>query len=137
LGIEVSGIAASSSDELDGVLSAVTAANVNGLVVTDDPLFVAAQQRLVDFATKRRLPAVYALRELVDSGGLISYSSSIFDIWRRAGGYVDRILKGANPADMPIEQPVVFELRVNLRAARAIGLTIPLSLLVRADDVIE
>ena len=109
-----------------------------------DALFVAsssenyAQRRLiVDFATSKRLPNVHAFRESVEDGGLISYGVNIADLFRRAAGYVDKILKGARPADLPIEQPTKFELVINLKTAKALGLTIPPSLLQRADQVIE
>jgi putative ABC transport system substrate-binding protein len=109
-----------------------------------DALFVAsssenyAQRRLiVDFATSKRLPNIHAFRESVEDGGLISYGVNIADLFRRAAGYVDKILKGAKPADLPIEQPTKFELVINLKTANALGLTIPPSLLQRADQVIE
>ena len=109
-----------------------------------DALFVAsssenyAQRRLiVDFATSKRLPNIHAFRESVEDGGLISYGVNIADLFRRAAGYVDKILKGAKPADLPVEQPTKFELVINLKTAKALGLTIPPSLLQRADQVIE
>jgi putative ABC transport system substrate-binding protein len=91
----------------------------------------------VDFATSKRLPNIHAFRESVEDGGLISYGVNIADLFRRAAGYVDKILKRAKPADLPIEQPTKFELVINLRTAKALGLTIPPSLLQRADQVIE
>jgi putative ABC transport system substrate-binding protein len=109
-----------------------------------DALFVApssenyAQRRLiVDFATSNRLPNIHAFRESVEYGGLMSYGVNVADLFRRAGGYVDKILKGAKPGDLPIEQPTKFELVINLTTAKALGLTIPPSLLLRADQVIE
>ena len=108
-----------------------------GLVVPDDPFLHSIGPRLVAFAAERRLPAIYGIGEHVRQGGLMSYSSSLFDVWRRAAGYVDRILKGARPADLPIEQATEFSLRINLKTAKALGIEMPPSLLTRADEVIE
>ena len=92
---------------------------------------------IVQFAAKNRLPTIYPERQSVDAGGLMSYGPDLPDLFRRLAGYVDRILKGANPADLPIEQPTKFHLVINLKAAKAIGLQIPASVLARADEVIE
>jgi putative ABC transport system substrate-binding protein len=100
-------------------------------------MFNNERRRLVDLAAKNRLPAVYSGRASVDAGGLMSYGPNIADLWRRAATYVDKILKGAKPGDLPIEQPAKFELAINLKTAKALGLTIPPSLLQRADQVIE
>ncbi len=100
-------------------------------------MFFNERRRLVDLAAKNRLPAVYPQREFVDAGGLMAYGPNIADGWRRAATYVDKILKGAKPGDLPIEQPTKFELVINLKAAKALGLTIPPSLLARADHVVE
>jgi putative ABC transport system substrate-binding protein len=93
--------------------------------------------KIAELAVRRRLPAMYGLRGYVEAGGLISYSADIFDIFYRAAGFVDKILKGARPADLSVEQPTKFDLLVNVKAARAIGLTIPPSLLARASDVVQ
>jgi putative ABC transport system substrate-binding protein len=99
--------------------------------------FFSERRRLVDLAAKNRLPAVYPQREFVDAGGLMAYGPNLADLFRRAATYVDKILKGAKPGDLPVEQPTKFELVINLKTAKALGLTIPPSLLLRADQVIE
>jgi putative ABC transport system substrate-binding protein len=102
-----------------------------------DPLTVAQRKRIVELAASHRLPAVYALREFIEAGGLSSYATSLVDQYRRAASYVDKILKGAKPGDLPVEQPIAFELWINLKTAKALGLTVPQALLARADEVIE
>jgi putative ABC transport system substrate-binding protein len=123
--------------ELDGTLAAIAASRPGGLIVTADPFFFAQRARLVQFANSRQLPAVYFFRDFVDDGGLMAYGPSLAEAFRRAASYVDRILKGARPAELPIEQPTKFDLAVNLKTAKALGLTIPPSLLARADQIIE
>ena len=100
-------------------------------------MFINERRRLVDLAAKNRLPTVYPSRESVDAGGLMAYGPNLPDLFRRAATYVDRILKGAKPGDLPVEQPTKFELVINLKAAKTLGLTIPQSLLLRADEVIQ
>ncbi|HEX9285214.1 MAG TPA: ABC transporter substrate binding protein, partial [Nitrospirales bacterium] len=107
------------------------------VLVLPDPLTVFHRTRLADLATKRRLPAMYGTRQYVDAGGLMSYWAHQADLYRRVGSYVDRILKGARPRDLPVEQPTKFEFVINLKTAKALGLTIPPSLLQRADEVIQ
>jgi putative ABC transport system substrate-binding protein len=109
----------------------------DGMLVFTDGLTYARRQDFIDFAARERLPTIYGSRELIDEGGLISYGPNTTALYRRAASFVDKILKGANPGDLPIEQPTIMELVINVRTAKAIGLTIPESFLVRADDVIE
>ena len=124
--------------DLDRAFLEMTKARVGALAVFSGQMLIRERRRLVDLAAKHRLPAVYSVTEyVVDAGGLMSYGANVPDLHRRAAVYVDKILKGAQPGDLPIEQPTKFELLVNLNAARAIGLTIPPSLLARADQVIE
>src|SRR5207245_1240718 len=109
----------------------------DALYVTGDPLFNANRIRINTFALSARLPTIYPFREHVEAGGLMSYGVNIPDLFRRAAGYVDRILRGAKPADLPVEQAIKFDLIVNLTTAKALGISIPESFLVRADEVIE
>ncbi len=115
----------------------MTRAHAGAVTVLTSSMFFSERRRLVDLAAKNRLPAVYQWREAVDAGGLMSYGPDFADLFRRAATYVDKILKGAKPGDLPVEQPTKFELVINLKAAKALGLTIPPSLLGRADQVIE
>ncbi len=122
---------------IDTAFSDMTRARADALTVWASAMFASERKHLVDLAAKNRLPAVYSYREFADAGGLMSYGSNLADLYRRAAIYVDKILKGAKPGDLPIEQPTKFELVINLKTARALGLTIPPSLLQRADQVIE
>jgi putative ABC transport system substrate-binding protein len=124
-------------DDFATAFSAMTKERADALIAFSDPLFVFGRRRMADLAAKSRLPAMYASREVVDAGGLMSYGPSISDMFRRAAVYVGKILKGAKPADLPMEQPTKFELVINLKTAKALGLTIPQSLLLRADEVIR
>jgi putative ABC transport system substrate-binding protein len=108
-----------------------------GLFVPGDPLFFTHRQRVVDLALEHRLPGVFFFREFTEAGGLMSYSSKLSDQVTRAAGYVDKILRGVRPGDLPVEQPIQFELVVNLRTARALGLALPQAFLLRADQVLE
>jgi putative ABC transport system substrate-binding protein len=118
-------------------LSAMTRGRPDALLILGSPLTTAYRPIIVEFATKQRVPTMFMRKADVEAGGLMAYSASITDTFRRAAHYVDRILKGAKAADLPIEQPTKFELVINLKTAKALGLTIPQSLLVRADQVIE
>jgi putative tryptophan/tyrosine transport system substrate-binding protein len=113
------------------------ARGVDALVQVDDPLLITHRRQLAELAVRSRLPAIAGLREYVDAGGLMSYGADHPDLYRRAATYIDKILKGAKPADLPIEQPTKFDLVINLKTAKALGLTIPQSLLVRADEIIQ
>jgi putative ABC transport system substrate-binding protein len=123
--------------EFDRAFSEMTKARAAALTVLPSNMFISERSRLVDVAAKNRLPTVYPWREFVDAGGLMSYGPSYDDLFRRAAIYVDKILKGAKPADLPVEQPTKFELVINLKTAKALGLTIPPSRLGRADEVIQ
>jgi putative ABC transport system substrate-binding protein len=123
--------------ELEGAFKAATEARAGALLVFASAILIRSAHRVVELAAKSRLPAMYELRLYVDAGGLISYSANLNENWRRAAVFVDKILKGTKPADLPVEQPTKFELVVNLRTAKALGLTIPQSIVLRADEVIE
>jgi ABC-type uncharacterized transport system substrate-binding protein len=137
LSVQLQPVEARSPDEFDRAFSMIIRGRVEALLVTTDPMFAAQGTRLATLAARNRLPAMYGLRRHVEAGGLIAYGANELDVWRRAASYVDRILKGAKPADLPMEQPTRFELVINLKTAKALGLTIPPSLLARADQVIE
>ena len=109
----------------------------DAVLVLSTPLYISAARPLADLAIRHRLPAMFGPREHIEAGGLLSYSPDRADLWRRGAVYVDRILRGTNPADLPVQQPTKFDLAINLRTARAIGVTIPPNLLARADEVIE
>ncbi len=124
-------------DDFEPAFSAIKGERANALIVLRNPLTATHRTRIVDFAAKSRLPAMYGDREFVDAGGLMSYGVNIADLWGRAAVYVDKILKGTKPADLPVEQPTKFEFVINLKAAKQIGLTIPPNVLARADRVIK
>jgi putative ABC transport system substrate-binding protein len=118
-------------------LGAVVHQRANALLVTPNSFFADRRQQIINFAARHKLPAIYPGQGFVDDGGLMSYGPNSQDMWRRAATYVDKILKGVKPADLPVEQPKKFELIINLKAAKQIGLTIPPNLLARADRVIK
>ena len=125
------------ADDFEKVFAAINKQRPDGLYVLGGPLMSANQKRIVDFALKSRLPSMYGSREAVDAGGLMSYGADQADSYRRVAYFVDRILKGAKPADLPVEQPTKFELVINLKTAKQIGLTIPPELLARANRLIK
>jgi putative ABC transport system substrate-binding protein len=137
LGVRLQFVEARSPADFERAFSDMTRERAGALTVRPAPMFVSGRRRLVDLAAKNRLPAVYPWREFVDAGGLMAYGPNLADLYRRAAPYVDRILKGAKPGNLPVEQPTKFELVINLKTAKALGLTIPPSLLQRADQVIE
>ena len=137
LGVQLQLLEARGPNEFDGAFAAMAKERVGALLVLSDAMLNSHRTRLADLAARSRLPAAYGVRESVEAGGLMSYGPSFLDLYRRSAAYVDKILKGAKPADLPVEQPTTFELVINLKTAKALGLTIPQSLLQRADQVIE
>jgi putative ABC transport system substrate-binding protein len=124
--------------DFDRALSDMTKAHAGALTVLGDSILLFTERgRLVELVAKNRLPAVYNAREFVAAGGLMSYSVSFPDLFRRSAAYVDKILKGTKPRDLPVEQPTKFELVINLKTAKTLGLTIPQAVLARADEVIQ
>jgi putative ABC transport system substrate-binding protein len=123
--------------DFDGAFAAMTREHAEAMIQLPSPMLFVEHRRIVELAAKSRLPAMYNAREFVETGGLMAYGANIVELWRRAAGYVDKILKGAKPADLPIEQPTKFEFIINLKAAKALGIVIPPTLLGLADDVIE
>jgi putative ABC transport system substrate-binding protein len=138
LRIELKSIAVRGADDFDRALAAIAAEQPPvALMVAEDGLTVVKRAQIVAFAAERRLPAMYGLKEFIAAGGLASYGTHLPDLYRRAATYVHKILKGAKPADLPVEQPTRFEFVINLKTARALGLEVPPTLLARADEVIE
>jgi len=137
LGAQLQRIEARSSDELDAAFAAMTRERAGGLFVPLDGTFIVHLRQIVSLAASARVPALYGERGYVDAGGLACYGASAIESSRRAASYVDKILKGAKPADLPVERPTQFDLVINLKTAKALGLTVPQSLLARADQVIE
>jgi putative ABC transport system substrate-binding protein len=138
LHVELQSVELFRGEDLDRAFSAVGKGRVQALIVPGgNPILVARRDKLASFAQRSRLPTIYGAREYVDAGGLMSYGPSTAELFRRAATFVDKILKGAKPADLPVEQPSKFELVINLKTAKAVGLTIPQSLLRRADQVIQ
>jgi putative ABC transport system substrate-binding protein len=123
--------------DLDGLFSTATRERADALLIPPGPVLYRHRKRVVDLAALSRLPAMYFTREFVGAGGLMSYGPSEPDNWRRAAAYVDKILKGAKPADLPVEQPMTFELVINLTTAQALGLTMPPSVLFQATEILR
>jgi len=136
-GISISAFEATSASQIDAAFAAIARARPEALIVAPDPYYVGQARQIAELALKNRLPAIHSFNAHAEAGGLMSYGENLTVHFRRAAPYVDKILKGAKPADLPVEQPTKFELVINRRTARALGLTIPQSLLLQADRVIE
>jgi len=137
LGVDVKALEAPRPEAFEDAFRAATRERVGGLLIAPDPMFIAHRARLADLAARSRLPAVYGVRQHAEAGGLMVYTADFTDLYRRAGGYVAKILKGAKPGDLPVERPSTFEFIINARTARALGLNLSPSLLLRASQVIE
>jgi putative ABC transport system substrate-binding protein len=137
LGLQLQVLEARNASEIDAAFAAMGSQRSDGLLVLRDAVFRTQRAQIADLAARSRLPAVYGLREQAEAGGLLAYGASVPELFRRAATYVDKILKGTKPADLPVEQPTKFELVINLKTARALGLTIPPPLLAQADQVIQ
>jgi putative tryptophan/tyrosine transport system substrate-binding protein len=137
LGVALPIVEATTAEELDIAFASAAAQHADAINPFGDPLTITNAPRVTALAAKHRLPAIYVFRLFATNGGLISYGSDLADLFLRAGGYVDKILKGTKPSDLPVEQPTKFELVINMKTAKALGLTVPPTLLARADEVIE
>jgi putative ABC transport system substrate-binding protein len=135
--LEVDSLELRSPSELEPRLDNAARRGAEAIITTEDTVVLSNRARIVEFAMRRNLPIMAEFGILADAGALMSYGPSVLDLWRRSAGYVDKILKGASPSDLPVEQPAKFELKLNLKTAAALGLEIPVSLLARADEVIE
>jgi putative ABC transport system substrate-binding protein len=137
LGVQLQSLEARSANDFDSAFEAALKERAHALITLPSPVFITHQKRIVDFATKSRLPAIYSFSDFVYSGGLMAYAPSLLENWRRAAHFVDKILKGTKPGEIPVEQPTKFELVINLKTAKQIGVTIPPNVLARADKVIR
>jgi putative tryptophan/tyrosine transport system substrate-binding protein len=137
LGVALPIVEATTAEELDIAFASAAAQHADAIIVFGDPLTISNATQVTALAAEHHLPAIHLFRQFATGGGLISYGPDINDLYLRAGGYVDKILKGTKPADLPVEQPTKFELVINMKTAKALGLTVPPSLLIRADEVIE
>jgi putative ABC transport system substrate-binding protein len=137
LGLKIQSLEVRSLDDFESAFARAKKENAQALITTPGPLVATQQRQVLDFAAKNRLPAMYSNNEFVEAGGLMSYAPNYTDLFRRAADYVDKVLKGTKPADLPIDQPKKFEFIINLKTAKQIGLTIPPNVLARADRVIK
>ena len=137
LGVQIQRLEARAPNDFDRAFAAMARERLDGLVLLPSAMFSSERRRIVDLAAKTRLPTMFFFREFAEAGGLVSYGPNFAELWRSAATYVDKILKGAKPSGLPVQQPTKFELVINLKSAKALGLTIPPSLLLRADQVIE
>ncbi len=137
LGLQLQFLVFRGPEDFEALFRAAASERADALMVLTDPVTVSHRKRFVDLAAKHRQPVIYTDREWAQAGGLMSYGADVRDLYRRAATYVDKILKGAKSADLPVEQPTKFELVINLKTANALGLAIPQSVLVRADEVIR
>jgi hypothetical protein len=137
LGVQLLMVPAGAVEDFAGAFSTMTRERVNAFLVVASPITVAQRRLLAELAVKHRLPGMFGIKDNVEAGGLMSYAADLNDLYRRAAVYIDKILKGANPANLPVEQASKYQLVINLKTARALGLEVPLTLLARADEVIE
>jgi putative ABC transport system substrate-binding protein len=137
LAIRIQSLEVRSENDLADAFEAARRQGPDALVAVEDPLTLSNRKLIADSAASQQLPAIYGLREFAAAGGLMSYGANLADLYRRAAAYVDKILKGAKPADLPVQQPTKFDFVINLKTAKALGLEIPPMLLARADEVIE
>ena len=137
LKVQLQTLEVQTANDFEAAFAAALKARAQAVIASPSPVFITHQKRIVDFTAKSRLPAIYPTSDYVNGGGLMSYAHSNLENWRRAATYVDKILKGTKPADLPVEQPMKFEFIINLKAAKQIGVTIPPNVLARADKVIK
>ena len=137
LGLVLQSLAVQTAGDIDGALRAAAQAKAQALITMDDPMILSQRVRIAEFGLRERLPVMGEFRPMTEAGAMMSYGPYPIDLWKRAAAFVDKILKGASPADLPIEQPTKFELLINLKTAKALGLTVPPALLTTADEIIE